>query len=193
MSVRDGILAILTIGPAYGHQILAELTVRAPHRGPVNVGQIYSTLERLGKQGLVESAGATDDRLPLHALTESGSAAALTWMTTPGRDPLPDWTELLDQLLITSSVDPAAAGELARRHRALWTEEVGDVTSAIASSSSATQRLALLARRSHARSVLEWIADASDALADPAAAAPFDADRPRRGRRPRPAADEATL
>ena len=111
-SQRDGLLAILTIGPAYGHQLLGELAARAPHRGPVNVGQIYSTLDRLGGQRLVESAGLTTDGLPLHTLTPAGVTAARSWMTEPTLDPLPEWTELLDQLLITSSVDPVAASAL---------------------------------------------------------------------------------
>jgi hypothetical protein len=57
VSVRDGILAILSMGPAYGLQLHSELTSRAPHRKPVNVGQIYGTLDRLAKQGLIEPAG----------------------------------------------------------------------------------------------------------------------------------------
>ena len=60
MSVRDGLVAILTLGPAYGLQLHAELARRAPHRGPVNVGQIYSTLDRLSTQRLIASAGVTD-------------------------------------------------------------------------------------------------------------------------------------
>lgn len=51
MSVRDGLLALLTLGPAYGLQLHAELLDRAAHRRRVNVGQIYSTLERLRERG----------------------------------------------------------------------------------------------------------------------------------------------
>ena len=53
MSVRDGLLAILSLGPAYGLQLHSELASRSPHRGPVNVGQIYATLDRLVARGLV--------------------------------------------------------------------------------------------------------------------------------------------
>ena len=56
MSVRDGLLAVLSLGEGYGLQLHSELAARAPHRSPVNVGQIYSTLERLARAGLVESA-----------------------------------------------------------------------------------------------------------------------------------------
>lgn len=194
MSVRHGILAILTIGPAYGHQILAEFTSRAPHRGPVNVGQIYATLERLAKQKLVDSGGQTDDGLPLHALTPAGVDAARAWMTTAIIDPLPDWTELLDQLLITRSVDPARAGALAESYERLWTAEADAVERAAESSSSSghasAEQLALLARLAHARAVAEWIAAASRPLADPAGVRPLDASRPRRGR---PALNDAPI
>lgn len=186
MSVRDGVLAILTIGPAYGHQILAEFRSRAPHRGPINVGQIYATLERLAKQELVDSGGRTDDGLPLHALTAAGQDAARVWMTRPVSDPLPDWTELLDQLLITRSVDPARAGALAGRYHELWTAEADEVElaaeSMTATAHESAERLALLARLAHARSVAEWIAEVSRSLADPAGGRPLDPARPRRGR-----------
>ena len=58
MSVRSSLLAILTMGPAYGFQLHGELAVRTAGRRSVNVGQIYATLERLVVQGAVESADA---------------------------------------------------------------------------------------------------------------------------------------
>ena len=63
MSVRDGLLAILTLGPAYGSQLHAEFMGRAPHRKMVNVGQIYvSTSNRTayGAAGSV-TGGPTND------------------------------------------------------------------------------------------------------------------------------------
>ena len=74
MSVRSGVLAILTLGPAYGLQLHSELASRTPHRKPVNVGQIYGTLDRLVTQAMIEPAGLTDDALPLYRLTAAGEA-----------------------------------------------------------------------------------------------------------------------
>lgn len=104
MSVRDGLLGLLTLGPAYGLQLHAELLDRAAHRRRVNVGQIYSTLERLRERGLVVAAGTTDDGLPLHALTEEGRAEAFAWLRGDGASPEEDWDDVLDRILLSSSV-----------------------------------------------------------------------------------------
>ena len=70
VSVRDCLLAIMSLGPQYGLQLHAELTTRAPHRAATNVGQIYSTLDRLVRDAKVETGGQTADGLPLYQLTE---------------------------------------------------------------------------------------------------------------------------
>ncbi|KQQ00757.1 MULTISPECIES: PadR family transcriptional regulator [unclassified Rathayibacter] len=104
MSVRDGLLALLTLGPAYGLQLHAELLDRAAHRRRVNVGQIYSTLERLRERGLVTGAGSTDDGLPLHALTEVGRSEAIAWLAGEGASSAEDWDDVLDRILLASSL-----------------------------------------------------------------------------------------
>jgi DNA-binding PadR family transcriptional regulator len=60
MRVRDGILALLTRAPAHGYQLKLEWE-RLTRNGPVNVGQIYQTLERLQRDGLVERDEVADD------------------------------------------------------------------------------------------------------------------------------------
>jgi hypothetical protein len=59
MSVRDGLLSVLTLGPAYGLQMHAELASRAPHRKPVNVGQIYGD-HRSPDRPTADRSGWTD-------------------------------------------------------------------------------------------------------------------------------------
>lgn len=122
MSVRDGLLTLLTLGPAYGLQLHAELLDRAAHRRQINVGQIYSTLERLRERGLVEAAGSTDDGLPLHALTDEGRDQALAWLNGDGASPEEDWNDILDRILLASSLSEAdLAAVLGAYTRALAT------------------------------------------------------------------------
>lgn len=186
MSVRDGLLTILSLGPAYGLQLHAELTARAPHRGPVNVGQIYATLDRLGKQGLIVSSGVTSDGLPLYRLTEHGTRSVDTWRETAAVDALPEWTEMLDQIIIESSIQPAAAMTLARRYRAWWAEDLARVRAALESGELPTDvRLALLARQVQAIAALAWLGSVTDAIMDGNTSRPYSGNKPRRGRRPR--------
>lgn len=186
MSVRDGVLAILTLGPAYGLQLHSELAERAPHRKPVNVGQIYGTLERLTKQHLVTAASTTDDGLPLYALTPEGEKSTREWMSTPATDALPEWTDMLDQVLITSSLDAIAATKLARGFRRWWDGDLGATRLSLREGSLRhDQRLALIAREALAVAALAWVGSVTATLANNDSLRGYSATRPRRGRKPK--------
>ena len=58
MSVRHALLALLSEGPKYGLQLRQEFEARTGEVWPLNVGQVYTTLQRLERDGLVESDGA---------------------------------------------------------------------------------------------------------------------------------------
>jgi len=182
MSVRDGLLAVLTLGEGYGLQLHSELAARAPHRRPVNVGQIYSTLERLAHTGLVEPAGTTADSLPLYRLTEAGRQSAAAWMTEPVLDGLPEWTEMLDQVLVTSSIDPVAATTVAVHYRRWWEQDLA-ATRSTAEPDLSDARLALVAREAQAVAAVAWLGSAIAALADYDSYRPLSAARPKRGRK----------
>jgi DNA-binding PadR family transcriptional regulator len=189
MSVRDGLLAILTLGPAYGLQLHAEFSARATHRKPVNVGQVYATLDRLTKQGLVEHAGSTSDGLPLYAVTSEGERVAGLWMSTPDVSALPEWTEMLDQVLVSSSVEPTSALSLSRAYRRWWETDLAETRSSLASGQG--DRLALLAREAQSVAALAWLGAAIAEVSELDTARPLSAYRPKRGRRPQQASSSA--
>jgi DNA-binding PadR family transcriptional regulator len=105
MAVKEALLGILTLGPAYGLQLHAELCERAPQRSRTNVGQIYGTLERQAAAGLVVRSGATADGLPLYSLTETGHERAKEWLMGHDLTVVNDWPELLDRVLIARSLN----------------------------------------------------------------------------------------
>lgn len=184
MSVRDGLLTILSLGPAYGLQLHGELASRTPHRGPVNVGQIYTTLERLRVQGQVVPSGVTTDGLPLYALTEAGAAAVSAWLGRPRFDALPEWTEMLDQVLIAASVDPPAAVRLVDEYLRWWELDRERVAGSVVDVGLRTDaRLAQRARLAQADGAIGWLTEAGAELSSGTTYRPYSADRPRRGRR----------
>ncbi|MGF6821533.1 DNA-binding PadR family transcriptional regulator [Microbacterium sp. ZKA21] len=83
MSVRQSLLAILDQGPCYGYQLRAEFDRRTGSTWPLNVGQIYNTLERLERDGLVER-GAPDDQGHVYwEITDAGSVEVASWLSSP--------------------------------------------------------------------------------------------------------------
>jgi DNA-binding PadR family transcriptional regulator len=84
MSVRQGLLALLAQRPMYGAQLRSEFEQRTGGTWPLNVGQVYTTLARLERDGLVEAAGGPDNEGRIaYRLTDDGLAAVARWWTTP--------------------------------------------------------------------------------------------------------------
>ncbi len=78
MSVRHALLALLSEGPKYGLQLRQEFEAGTGEVWPLNVGQVYTTLQRLERDGLVESDDAEEDgpqkALPHHRRRRRGAA-----------------------------------------------------------------------------------------------------------------------
>jgi len=83
MSVRQSLLAILDQGPCYGYQLRAEFDRRTGGTWPLNVGQIYQTLERLERDGLVARGEADHEGRAYYEITDAGHAAVASWLASP--------------------------------------------------------------------------------------------------------------
>ena len=84
MSVRHALLALLSEGPKYGMQLRQEFEARTGEVWPLNVGQVYTTLQRLERDGLVESDNdAEASAQKAFRLTGTGAAELNNWLRTP--------------------------------------------------------------------------------------------------------------
>lgn len=104
MSIRQGLLAMLEQGPMYGYQLRTEFETRTGSTWPLNVGQVYSTLARLERDGLVESAGDDGEGHVFYAITPAGSAELRTWFATPVRPEARPRDELAIKLALALTV-----------------------------------------------------------------------------------------
>lgn len=81
--VRHSLLAILDLGPCYGYQLRVEFERRTGGSWPLNVGQVYATLDRLERDGLVAKATTDAAGYVYYEITPAGSAEAATWLRSP--------------------------------------------------------------------------------------------------------------
>ncbi|HEX5596445.1 MAG TPA: PadR family transcriptional regulator [Micromonosporaceae bacterium] len=85
MSTAHVLLGLLAGGSKHGYELKRAHDRRLPRARPLAFGQVYATLGRLQRDGLVEPAGQERDGGPdrtRYALTGGGREALDTWLRT---------------------------------------------------------------------------------------------------------------
>ena len=83
MSVRLGLLALLAEQDRYGYQLRQEFEQRTGGTWPINIGQVYTTLARLQRDGLVTESGRQPDGSVVYQLSPAGRDEVEQWWRTP--------------------------------------------------------------------------------------------------------------
>jgi DNA-binding PadR family transcriptional regulator len=118
MSIRHALLALLSEGPKYGLQLREEFEGRTGEVWPLNVGQVYTTLQRLERDGLVESDDAADDGPQKgFRITGSGAQELAAWLRTPPDLASPPRDELVMKVLVAVRVPGVDVHEVIQVHR----------------------------------------------------------------------------
>ncbi|PUB32114.1 PadR family transcriptional regulator [Promicromonospora sp. AC04] len=85
MTVGHALLGLLEAGPRHGYDLKRSYDERFGHDRPLHYGQVYSTLARLLKNGLVEvesEPGAGPERKK-YAITDAGVSDVGAWLAQP--------------------------------------------------------------------------------------------------------------
>ena len=117
MSVRHALLALLSEGPKYGLQLRQEFEARTGDIWPLNIGQVYTTLQRLERDGLVVSEGDEDGPQKHFRLTVAGASELGHWLRTPPDLSSPPRDELVMKVLVAVHVTGVDVGEVIQAHR----------------------------------------------------------------------------
>ena len=118
MSVRHALLALLSEGPKYGLQLRQEFESKTGDVWPLNVGQVYTTLQRLERDGLVESDDSDDEgpQKGFH-ITEEGATELAEWLRTPPDFSSPPRDELVIKVLVALELPGVDVHEVVQVHR----------------------------------------------------------------------------
>ncbi len=118
MSIRQSLLAILEQGPCYGYQLRLEFERRTGATWPLNVGQVYTTLERLERDGLAVKAGSDDATHIIYEITPAGREEARDWLATAVPRTLVARDELAVKLALAVTLPGADAAAIVTTQRA---------------------------------------------------------------------------
>ncbi|MFT4157067.1 MAG: PadR family transcriptional regulator [Microbacterium sp.] len=117
MSVRQSLLAILAQGPCYGYQLRHEFDRRTGSVRPLNVGQVYNTLERLERDGLV-ARGEPDEHGHVYwEITDAGRISVADWLSAPLKRTTPTRDDLAIKLAIIATLPGADASAVLAAQR----------------------------------------------------------------------------
>ncbi len=122
MAVREGLLALLDDEPRYGYQLKTGFEDATGGVWPLNVGQVYTTLDRLVRDGLVvvdDTSNAPAQKV--YTITAAGrEELGAWWQAVPADDP-PPRDELMLKVLMAIEHGPRHALDVITRHRSALT------------------------------------------------------------------------
>ena len=123
MAIREGLLALLSEEPKHGYQLKSEFEARTATAWPLNVGQVYTTLDRLERDGLVSSSSEADqpgERRRRYQLTGAGRRAQAAWFLAASGPEAPPRDHLVMKVLLAvhiAGVDPMEVIQVQRATR----------------------------------------------------------------------------
>jgi DNA-binding PadR family transcriptional regulator len=191
VSVRQGLLALLEERPMYGYQLRQEFEARTGGTWPVNIGQVYTTLSRLQRDGLVVETDRREDGSVLYVLTEAGRAGVARWWVTPVRRGTPSRDELAIKLALAvtaEGVDVAAVVQRQRTESVQALQEYTRLKARVPEPPGPEDLAWLLVLDSlifAAEAEVRWLDHAEQRIATSRAAGGRGGQRPAAGRRPR--------
>jgi DNA-binding PadR family transcriptional regulator len=127
VSVRYGLLALLDEAPSHGYQLKTAFERRTGGNWALNIGQVYTTIQRLERDGLVESidshAAADDDRRE-YRITATGHAQLAAWFDNPVVPEAPARDELTIKVLLAVAAGDIDVTALLQRQRRASIEQL---------------------------------------------------------------------
>ncbi|MER7796896.1 PadR family transcriptional regulator [Microbacterium sp. NPDC096154] len=195
MSVRQSLLAILDQGPCYGYQLRTEFERRTGGTWPLNVGQIYNTLERLERDGLVVRGEPDAHGHVYWQIADAGRAEVRDWLVSAVERGQAARDELAVKLALAATLPGADVTSLIRAQRSATLARLEELRRTEQPDpdgpESIARSLVVDAMIFAAEAEVRWLEHSETRLAahpDHALALDLSTERPRRGRPARIAA-----
>lgn len=117
MSVKHGLLALLCEGPRYGYELKAAFEARTGAAWPLNVGQVYTTLARLERDGQVARDSEDADGHVHYRLTDAGRREVQSWWDSEVEREAPPRDEVAIKLALAVTLPGVDVGAVIQRQR----------------------------------------------------------------------------
>lgn len=167
MSVGHALLGVLAAGPAHGYELKREHDERFPSAKPLAFGQVYATLSRLERDGLVRAVESSQDGGPertAYALTADGEKALAAWLAEPeAAGPYP--ADDLVRKTVTALRTGADATAYLQRQRQVHLQRMRDLIAVQQATTDTGARIAVDHVITHLDADLRWLETAAERVA----------------------------
>ncbi len=169
--LRYALLGLLAEQPRHGYDLKKAFEGMLGGTWPVNIGQIYSTLARLERDGLVVSQSVPQELLPdrkVYSLTEHGRRVLTQWLETPLFPPARLKVDFFLKLLLARRSGMVDVCALIWKQRQAFLQTMANLTSLL-SHSEKDEELRLLAEGLlyHLEADLKWLDRCEEAFCAP--------------------------
>jgi DNA-binding PadR family transcriptional regulator len=119
MAIPHALLALLVSEPKFGLRLKEEFESHTGSVWPLNVGQVYTTLSRLERDGFVQSLGHEGETASqkLYALTAGGREELFSWLGTAPESTTPPRDEIVIKVMIALTVEGCDVRSVIQIHR----------------------------------------------------------------------------
>lgn len=165
MSIKHSLLALLGRRDSYGYQLKADFEATTGGVWPLNIGQVYTTLDRLERDALVVRGGEDDQGRVRYRITDLGRAMVAEWFSSPVQHLAPARDELSIKLAlatVTPGVDVPALVQVQRRVALLLLQ---DLRRSIKATDDLTWQLVLESRLFATEAEVRWLDHVESAVA----------------------------
>lgn len=159
-AVKFALLGMLWESPRHGYELKTSFEELLGGSWPLNIGQVYSTLSRLERDGCVRSEVVPQEALPdrkVYSITKTGRRDLTEWLREPA-DGTPLRDELFVKVLIAHRVDGVGAPALIAEQRQRYLSALGDLASLRSSEKlDASTKLIVEGAMLHVEADLKWL------------------------------------
>jgi DNA-binding PadR family transcriptional regulator len=156
------LLALLSSGPAHGYELKQAFESRfGAVWPPVNIGQVYSTLQRLERDAMVRGYEVDQGTRParhVFEITEAGLRVLAEWLNSPDAGPrMRD--EFFLKLILSRLAGLAEPMEIIERQRLTYLQELRDLNNIAdrAGKDNTVTRLLAEGAMLHIQADLKWL------------------------------------
>lgn len=128
MSIRHSLLALLLEQPRYGYQLRGEFEERTGSTWPLNIGQVYTTLDRLERDALIEKEGDDGEGHVFYSITDTGRAEVAKWFALPVAQTNPPRNELAIKLALALTLAEVDVAKVIQAQRTASMKSLQDYT-----------------------------------------------------------------